>query len=740
MGMSDKLKALLEEDGGEQEGGSAETSAQPIEDGPMSLQPTAAEETAAPATPDGSRRPDWLAGLLGASEDPATPALAERGPADDSPRLNAVVAGAVNGGPGHYVKFGDQLAGQTDLIAPYRDWDARAQAEQPLPYAFGDAMGSLFLDPANKLAAVTKLIPATSKASALARGGAEIAAQSALGAGDGFMRQYGNTGNVDEALHDAGHDAAWSAALSALPAALGVTADRAAANQRMPEAIADRALQQANAEARSFGIDPSSKQWTEMHPDERAGLLAEMRKLRESRGPSMFDVGTVPQMNRMASEAADAAGAQKDAALAALAAQGAEVNPGGIAQKIMDRGVTPGIVPPPVAAKNARYQGLADQYDAMRYPPERAPAGPAAEPPPPPTSGGPSAPPMPVAPQDLTPVRPSARYQPPPPDPVGALAAQGAPPAVPPPNPIQPSPSAIPQQAPPPAAASPSSAVASPPPPDPIGALAAQQYGPVQQGELAGISPDVWNETRQLVGDSVEPNASNTANAIHSDHYAALMDQAREDFNRANPELASQFDQNNALQGRMLDISKMGAGAANAKPSPFIRALGGLGPLATIGSATLGGIGVPAAAAIAGGAAAQRWAGPRMNALSAHWLSKDTASMMDRLGDVGRAPVGSLVGSLGDATDPAPTPPDPDSLPRPTSMNDQTGYPPGQTLGRATTAAMTSNPDAFMPWADDFQNAKSDDDRAAVVEGLVRRDPRFASALAAIQQQQDQFA
>jgi hypothetical protein len=46
---------------------------------------------------------------------------------------------------------------------------------------------------------------------------------------------------------------------------------------------------------------------------------------------------------------------------------------------------------------------------------------------------------------------------------------------------------------------------------------------------------------------------------------------------------------------------------------------------------------------------------------------------------------------------------------------------------------MKANPSAFMPWADDYNKARTDDARAAVTERLVRTDPIFVEQIYAPQ-------
>lgn len=250
-------------------------------------------------------------------------------------------------------------------------------------------------------------------------------------------------------------------------------------------------------------------------------------------------------------------------------------------------------------------------------------------------------------------------------------------------------------------------------------------------GPHVGMTVPEFEAERIRVGE----NAKNLALAQQSNEapkqdYAALMDAARQGYGAVDPELATRWDQAIRQEGTLNNVNELGGKSAALPPPPLLKSLGGLGATAGIG-ATLGGVAGPVGMALgaAGGLRAGQWYNPRRQALRADWLSNDSSAMMDRLSGLGRLPVGPFEAAAHDyMTGPADVPDDPDALPADTNSSAseaQTGFPPGQTLGRATTAAMKANPDAFMRYADDFNKKKTDDDRSAVVERLARTDPNF---------------
>jgi hypothetical protein len=273
------------------------------------------------------------------------------------------------------------------------------------------------------------------------------------------------------------------------------------------------------------------------------------------------------------------------------------------------------------------------------------------------------------------------------------------------------------------------------PPSDPVGALAAQGMPeeqfvdavPMGYEHPRYISADEFNVEKPLVGRKVADKAVPTPeDDVRAERYAALMDAGRQGFAETDPALAAQWDAANRREGRMLDIEQLGQQAADKPPTPLIRSLGGLGAGAAVGGSLLAaGSDNPylTTTGTALGFLGGRWAQPRAHALRAQWLSPQTNTAASRLEGLGRKPIGQLTSSFLDYTrEPMPTeqgdPSDPNG-PR-SALN------PGTFLGRDTTRAMEADPEPFLPWADDYAKAATDDDRAAVTERLYRTDVEFA--------------
>jgi hypothetical protein len=328
----------------------------------------------------------------------------------------------------------------------------------------------------------------------------------------------------------------------------------------------------------------------------------------------------------------------------------------------------------------------------------------------------------------------------------------------------QPVPRYSPQLPPPPLPAGPQG------PPDAIGALAGQAPSPPLHdsvgafGSMMGQGPnfdpgpapvpfDHYIDELQKAGQVIKPEFAKPEDAFARERYAGIDHAMDLGADQANPELAQQWADSKAHEGVLNLIGEQAGAAANSRTrAPLFNLPGNAmsGILGSLGGATGVGLGLGTlgtaglgAAGLGLGMAAGQWIQPRQHSLRANWLSHDTADAMDRLSGIGQKPAGTTAASLHDALNG----PSPFSLPQPallqeqepTSQNDQTAYPPGQTLGRATTAAMKANPDAFMQYSDDFNKARNDDSRAAVVERLARTDPNFGSILSLIGQHQEEI-
>lgn len=712
--------------------------------------PTSSQSFDTPAEPEntgGSTTPtapvtgsagggDWLRGLLGGGEDPTgfSAHASTVTPKDlDVPNTmtgvpQALIAGAINGPAGHYVKDAGNLAQDlplgiatnavNDAIAPYREWDAKAREGAPVAYAIADTVSSAF-DPINKVAGAAKFAGA---AGSKMRAGANALTQGGIAMGDSALREYGETGSVE------GPD--WisglvGTTLAAPQSIVAMGAERSAARQSTPQARQLRAEAQQQARLRHAGIEPSSREWAGLDPAKQAEILAELEVHASTQGKGPFELSTTKDMNLAARQAADSAGADKDAAIAALTAAGAEVDPARIASNV--RGNKSQYVPgdPLGDPKRAVLEDMAQGYDdlAAAQPPRPVPsAAPSAPPPtaaPPLPSNGPPTPApasafgslLGAAPEPNTYAALGVAPAPVAGDAIGALAAQGAP---------------------------------APMPTGPQG----QTMAPPNTGLYAagGVPPEVdrmglpFNQAdmiRDTAGKNMKTAASGVVvptpqNEFDRERYAAIMNAMREGGNATDPALTQQWDLGNQQQGLNLDIAGMGHAAATAKPAPIFNfqdnrlsyILGGLGG-AVGGVAGMSPMG--AAAGAAAGITAGRYMQPRMNSLRANWLSRDTAAMAESVANGARdIPIGTSTAAVGDALGdhPAPPPAADDNDPSGPTSSLQ-GMPAGMTLGRDTTASMKADPSAYMPWADDYNKARTDDARAAVTERLVRTDPVF---------------
>lgn len=685
--------------------------------------------------------PGWVRGLRSffgnpnPGIDPESKGYASGGATNDATGVPmALVAGAINGPAGHYVKdvgslaedlpFGMGTSAVNDAIAPYREWDAEARKGAPIAYAVADTVSSAF-DPINKVAGVAKLAGA---AGSKMRAGANALTQGGIAMGDSALREYGDTGSVE------GPD--WvsglvGTTLAAPQSVVAMGAERSAARQSTPQARQLRAEAQQQARLRHAGIEPSSREWAGLDPAKQAEILAELEVHAATQGKGPFQLSTTKDMNLAARQAADSAGADKDAAIAALTAAGAEVDPARIASNV--RGNKSQYVPgdPLGDPKRAVLEDMARGYDdlAAAQPPRpvlsAAPSAPpptAATPPPLPSNGPPTPAPASAFGSLLgaasEPNAYSALGAAPAPvagDPIGALAAQGA-----------------------------------TPPPLPAGPTApqAQTVAPPDTGLYAagGVPPEVdrmglpFNQAdmiRDTAGKNMKTAASGVVvptpqNEFDRERYAAIMNAMREGGNATDPALTQQWDLSNQQQGLNLDIAGMGHAAANAKPAPIFNfqdnklsyMLGGLGGAVggAVGMSPLG-----LAAGAGAGIAAGRYLQPRMNSLQANWLSRDTAAMAERVANgVRDIPVGTSTAAIGDALSDHPAPPSAADDKDPNGPHSSLqGMPAGMTLGRDVTGAMKSDPEPWMPWADDYNKARTDDARAAVTERLVRTDPLF---------------
>lgn len=573
----------------------------------------------APATNDA---PGWLR-ALSTSDDPTgfSTAAAEAGPsvASDVPgALNALAAGAVHGTVAGLERGADQFARNhqdwvdaTPITTPVREWSQSAEREHPNLFMAGDIAASVNpLNPLNKVASVTRAIPAATRLGAAARAAADPVAQAAVAVGDSALREYGDTGSV--AKPD------WIAGLSTLPfsipgAVVGAGAARSAAGQSTAEARALRAQNQAAARARSMGIDPSSNQWAKMDDAKKAEILAEG----EVHAGTRF-APTVQQMNQAAVNAGRIAEADKAAAVSALTAAGATMDPaavGGNMRPHMDRYVAGDPVGQP---RRDVISGIAQEYDDM-----------------------------------------------------------------------------------------------------------AQAGGPVSFADA--------EKMRAAAGEPLPENHVPTPqNMFDRQRYGAIMDAMRAGGNAVDPALTSRWDEANRAIGVNKDIATMGHAAANRQtpliPSWQENRLGlmlgaGLGAGAAYANDDL--YDPMNAMGIGAGIAAGRWLHPRQNAIQASWLSQDTAAMMDKLSRVGQTPVGTTAAAVDDRLNgPPPLAAPEDNASGPTSRLD-----PGSSLGRNTSDAMRANPSAFMPFADDYNKARTDDERAAVTERLYRTNPQFETTI-----------
>jgi len=438
-------------------------------------------------TPEAPAGTDWMRGLMsGGDPTGAASALSTVGPEEwgDIPgQLNSTAAGAVHG----------TAAGLERRVPGVREWSIEAERAHPMPFAAGDVGATLLpINPLNKVAQVTRLIPAATKLSTLGRVAGDVAMQTGLGAVDTAARRYGD--DLDLSVSDAlgqttKGEIGLDVALSAPGAVLGGVGARSHYRQTRPEAMQLRHEEYVAQRLKSAGLDPVNI--SQLGPEKAAEILAEVEMLAAQGGERWRDAPSVQQMNLRARKAADSARNDKEGAIGALAALGAEVDPDLVAQGIRNHpthGVKPGTAPrisdhnQAVDASAQRYNDMERRVSAQPSDTMELDAVPEAAPPPlppPPLPAGPpplpaaapptqraAPPPLPEFDADgtrilpdsaVTAVPPSARYQPPPPappprpsaraprhinppigegyvppqdlppDPVGALAAQAPP-------------------------------------------------------------------------------------------------------------------------------------------------------------------------------------------------------------------------------------------------------------------------------------------------------------------------
>lgn len=327
--------------------------------------------------------------------------------------------------------------------------------------------------------------------------------------------------------------------------------------------------------------------------------------------------------------------------------------------------------------------------------------------------------------------RPSARYQPPPTDDgllmgnqvqgSGRPSARYQPPIGQPPA-MANSAGQVPQGA-------QSAAAVSPPP------TSGPMQGPMQ---ASGASVDDFLAAKDTVGGLIDPHNTGAANQALQNEYRSLMDAAREGFPRAPgaipyasaQDLTNLWDAANTDEGLFRHIQTQGQRAADSSGQKWLtRALGFGSAASPLAVGALTGIGAPGSLAVGAGLATAAWAQPRAGALQAKWLSQDTSAMMNRLSNYGSKPYGSLTSGFGDMLrDPPPSAAESSDVDSGTTDNGETSsLSPGEYLGRGTTHAMLNNAQLFMPYADDYSHAGTDDKRAAVTERLYRTDPQFAA-------------
>lgn len=238
--------------------------------------------------------------------------------------LEAVAAGGVNGVAGHYVKAagsGAEALGTSavnDVIAPYREWDEKARAGAPIAYMISDFIGSQF-DPINKLTKPLGMLQAGSKTKAAAN----IATQGAIASADSSIREFGDTGTLEDANLTEGMIAAL---LSAPFSGVAMTAERSALRNGTPEARKIRQDLRNDERMMSVGANTNDIDNLRQDPKKFEAVLAEADRIAAARG----GVPSVPQMGKSIDQAIDEAQALKDKAAAALARDGATVDPGDV--------------------------------------------------------------------------------------------------------------------------------------------------------------------------------------------------------------------------------------------------------------------------------------------------------------------------------------------------------------------------------------------------------------------------
>lgn len=720
-----------------------------------SLNMTEVRET----TPEAPSGGDWLRGLLGGSEDPTgfSTQASSMQPADygSAPRaIGSMVAGGVHG----YTAGLDRAAGQAfDAAAPVRQWSLDAERDNPALFAAGDFAGSV-ASPVNKIAAAARFIKP-----GVGRVLGEVGEQMAIGAGEDAVRQYGDTGHAEA---PSGWLAGLTGALS-LPGALASNAAaKSAARQATPEARALRAQDADKEFLRSAGYNDKSIDELAAQPEKYGNVLSEIKRLADERGGTY----TIPQMAASVQRASDEAGLAKRAAAEAMAQGGATVDPMDIAEKlradVRERSPAAQYGAPLSSDYVAGADAIADRYanhgmgipgGRIEEPVQRVPNAPdpiaalasaqrvPVAPPPPlprPTPAVAAAPtPTPALPPTPAPASAfgsllgaspessafgalGAAPAPIAGDPIGALAAQASPPPTaalpPPPLPVA--------NQPPPAVAEPDAWMRG---------LGAQAPQPAPMADL-GPSPVPFNaylDELDKAGQPIKPELAKPEDAFARERYAAIdhaMDLGAE---RANPELATQWEDAKAQQGVLNLINDQAGSARHDAPAFFEPKNSALGSvLGSIGGGLAYGLGAGALGASglgALGAGAGMYLNhlyqPRKHSIHAQWLSGDTADMMERISEKARLPVGAVDAAGRDAFR-APPPAADDKDPNGPTSSLQ-GYPAGMTLGRDTTSAMKADPSPWMPWADDYNADRTDDDRAATTERLVRTDPIFTKQI-----------
>lgn len=298
------------------------------------------ENTGGGSTPPqpapGDDAPAWLRALAkpsylsGHSNLPAPRAGdVERMPTEYAEGANAVAAGGVHG----------ITAGLERRVPGVREWSVEAERSSPVAFTAGD-IGQNFIPwtPLNKVAELTRLIPAATKWGMAGRFAGDVGMQTGIGIADSAARQYGDAGggvNPEYSFGDAVSEAipnegVGSALMSVPGAALGALGGRAAARQGTPEARDLRRLDYENERLRSGGYDDSAIDELRAQPEKFGNVLSEIERLAAQRGGSY----TVPQMSRDVQTSLNESDIAKKAAIEAYAQAGVTVDPMDVHDKI----------------------------------------------------------------------------------------------------------------------------------------------------------------------------------------------------------------------------------------------------------------------------------------------------------------------------------------------------------------------------------------------------------------------